>query len=36
MTPAIKKAKQAKITFQVHEYEHDPKAEPTDWKRRKS
>ncbi|WP_319470516.1 Cys-tRNA(Pro) deacylase [uncultured Pseudodesulfovibrio sp.] len=27
MTPAIKTAKQAKITFQVHEYEHDPKAE---------
>ncbi|MFW5488495.1 MAG: Cys-tRNA(Pro) deacylase [Desulfovibrio sp.] len=27
MTPAIKKAKQAKITYVVHEYEHDPAAE---------
>ncbi|MGE4291765.1 MAG: Cys-tRNA(Pro) deacylase [Desulfovibrio sp.] len=27
MTPAIDKAKQAGITFQVHEYEHDPAAD---------
>jgi Cys-tRNA(Pro)/Cys-tRNA(Cys) deacylase len=27
MTPAINAAKQAKVTFQVHEYAHDPKAE---------
>ncbi|MBO1926567.1 Cys-tRNA(Pro) deacylase [Thiomicrorhabdus sp. 6S2-11] len=26
MTPAINQAKQAKIQFQVHEYQHDPKA----------
>ena len=27
MTPAIRKAKQAKVTFRVHEYEHDPASE---------
>ncbi len=27
MTPAINKAKQAKIAYTVHEYEHDPAAE---------
>ncbi|QJB57748.1 Cys-tRNA(Pro) deacylase [Pseudodesulfovibrio sp. zrk46] len=26
MTPAIKKAKQAKISYSVHEYNHDPSA----------
>lgn len=27
MTPAIERAKAAKITFQIHEYEHDPAAD---------
>jgi Cys-tRNA(Pro)/Cys-tRNA(Cys) deacylase len=27
MTPAINKAKQAKIAFTIHEYEHDPAAQ---------
>ena len=27
MTPAINLAKKSKISFQVHEYQHDPKAE---------
>lgn len=27
MTPAINAAKKAKVTYQVHEYEHDPSAE---------
>jgi len=27
MTPAINTAKKAKVTYQVHEYEHDPSAE---------
>lgn len=27
MTPAVNAAKKAKISFQVHQYQHDPKAE---------
>lgn len=27
MTPAIQQAQKAKITYQVHEYQHDPRAE---------